>query len=85
MFKCSCCGKCCRSLGNSYLYQEFDRGDGICKYLEGNLCSIYSNRPLLCRIDESYEALFKNFYSKEDYYKFNYEACKNLQGKKEDC
>ena len=54
MFKCDKCGECCRHLNESDLYIELDRGDGVCKYLDGNLCSIYENRPLHCRIDESY-------------------------------
>ena len=54
MFHCDKCGICCRSLRRSPLYRELDRGDGVCRYLDGNLCSIYATRPLLCRVDESY-------------------------------
>lgn len=84
MFKCDKCGECCRHLNESDLYKELDRGDGVCKYLDGNLCSIYENRPLLCRIDESYYAFFKNNMTKEEYYRLNYEGCKNIKSKKED-
>ena len=49
MFYCDRCGACCRNLRKSKLYAELDRGDGTCRYLAGNLCSIYENRPLLCR------------------------------------
>lgn len=79
MFNCCKCGLCCRNLNKSELYKELDRGDGTCKYLIDNLCSIYEERPLLCRIDESYEAYFKEQYSIEEYYKLNYEGCTNLQ------
>ncbi len=79
MFQCDCCGECCRNLNRSDLYQSLDRGDGVCKYLDGNQCSIYHERPLLCRVDESYEVFFKGQYSKEEYYKLNYEACKKLK------
>ena len=48
-----------------------------------NLCSIYDNRPLLCRIDDSYDIYFKDRYTKEEYYKLNYEVCKKLQVKGE--
>lgn len=71
MFKCDKCGECCRNLNKSEIYKELDRGDGICKYLKGNLCSIYELRPLLCRVDESYEKFFKNMMTKEKYYKLN--------------
>ncbi|MEE1249180.1 MAG: YkgJ family cysteine cluster protein [Lachnospiraceae bacterium] len=81
MFKCTGCGECCRNLDKSDIYQELDRGDGTCKYLDGNKCSIYSERPLLCRIDESYETYFRERYSKEEYYELNYSICKQLQNK----
>lgn len=79
MFQCDQCGACCRHLGWSDLYQELDRGDGVCKYLSGNLCSIYKDRPLLCRVDESYEVFFKEIMSRETYDKLNYEACERLK------
>ena len=79
MFKCDCCGCCCRNLDKSNLYIELDRGDGVCRYLQGNLCSIYDTRPLLCRVDECYEKFFKNLMSLEEYYKSNYNACNKMR------
>lgn len=79
MFQCDQCGICCRNLNKSPIYQELDSGNGVCKYLEGNLCRIYDNRPLLCRVDESYKVYFKETMTKEEYYKLNYEACKKLK------
>lgn len=79
MFVCDKCGECCKNLDKSPIYSELDRGNGSCKYLVGNLCSIYDNRPLLCRVDESYEAFFKDIYSIDEYYRLNYEACINLK------
>lgn len=81
MFQCNCCGEWCRNLDKSYLYKELDRGDGVCKYLSGNICSIYDDRPLLCRVDDSYNIYFKEQYTKEQYYNLNYEVCKKLQSK----
>lgn len=75
MFNCDKCGQCCRHLYLSAMYNDLDRGDGVCRYLVGNLCSIYDSRPLLCRIDESYEAFFKNEYSIEEYYFLNKQIC----------
>ena len=83
MFKCSMCGNCCRNLDKSDVYKELDRGDGVCMYLDGNKCSIYDNRPLLCRIDESYEVYFKDSYSLEEYYKLNYSVCEKLKKRRE--
>ena len=79
MFHCDKCGVCCRNLDKSPLYKELDSGNGVCKYLIGNLCSIYDNRPLLCRIDESYEAFFKDVMTLEEYYEENYRMCKMLK------
>lgn len=81
MFHCTQCGECCRNLNQSILYKELDRGDGVCIYLADNLCSIYENRPLLCRIDDCYEGYFKQLYSIDEYYELNYRICRKLQGK----
>ncbi len=81
MFVCDKCGQCCRHVNLSSIYHDLDRGDGVCKYLSGNLCGIYENRPLLCRIDESYEILFKETIDKDEYYRLNYAVCSKLKAK----
>lgn len=83
MFKCDCCGCCCRNLDKSELYAELDRGDGICKYLRGNLCSVYENRPLLCRIDECYDLYFYKIMERDDYYRSNMKECQKLKNMEE--
>lgn len=79
MFSCDRCGECCRHVNLSQLYCGLDRGDGICRYLQGNLCSIYETRPLLCRVDESYELFFKDKMKREDYYNRNKRMCEKLK------
>lgn len=79
MFQCNKCGQCCRNLNKSNLYKTLDRGDGVCRYLRGNECSIYEKRPILCRVDESYDKFFKDKITLKEYYQLNYEACKRLQ------
>ena len=59
--------------------QSWIRGDGTCKYLSGNLCSIYEKRPLLCRVDESYQKFFKEVMPIDTYYRLNREACQRLK------
>lgn len=81
MFPCTQCGACCRNLNLSPIYAALDRCDSVCKYLSGNLCSIYDGRPLLCRIDESYEMFFRGVMSQEDFYRANLEVCKQLKEK----
>lgn len=79
MFPCDKCGACCRNLHLSSMYAPLDRGDGVCKYLRGNLCSIFENRPLLCRVDESYEQLWKKLMTREEYYEQNQKVCDALK------
>lgn len=79
MFKCDRCGCCCRNLDKSKLYSELDRGDGVCKYLEENLCSIYEQRPLLCRVDDCYDIYFKEYIDIEEYYRLNMIECEKLK------
>lgn len=79
MFKCDKCGQCCRNLDKSSVYAELHNGDGICKYLDGDLCSIYSTRPILCRVDESYELYFKNIMTRDKYEELNHEVCTILK------
>ena len=83
MFQCKKCGECCRNLKLSPIYSELDDGTGKCKYLNGNLCSIYQNRPLLCRIDECYDTFFKDKMTKDEYYRLNYEVCDKLKKQSE--
>lgn len=63
----------------SEIYKDLDRGDGVCKFLDGNLCSIYEERPLKCRIDESYENFFSKEMTKCEYYEANYKMCDELK------
>lgn len=84
MFECKKCGECCRNLNLSSQYSDLDRGDGVCKYLTGNLCSIYESRPIKCRVDLCYDLHFKNYMTKEEYYTLNYQACNKLFKKTED-
>lgn len=79
MFKCDQCGECCRHLDLSPLYQDLNRGDGVCRFLEGNLCSIYTSRPLLCRVDECFEAFFLGKMSREEYDRLNFDACDKMK------
>jgi hypothetical protein len=65
-FKCDGCGACCRAVD--------------CHFLVGDKCSIYHERPLICRVDKQAE-LMKNAYgmSYEDYFKMTKENCDKLK------
>lgn len=79
MFECNKCGECCRHLDLSDIYKELDDETGKCKYLIGNLCSIYEERPIYCRVEECYELFFKEQMSLNEYYELNKFYCKKLR------
>lgn len=81
MFRCDCCGLCCMNLHGSDLYDDLNRGDGICCFFDEKtkLCTIYENRPDKCNIDRMYELIFKDSMSREQYYQMNYDACNELK------
>ncbi|WP_214805553.1 YkgJ family cysteine cluster protein [Exiguobacterium sp. s46] len=82
-FPCSQCGLCCKSLDNSSIYDDLNRGDGICVHFDeqSNMCSIYEERPLKCKIDAMYQHHFYKFYSLKEYYALNEAACNELKKK----
>lgn len=83
MFPCDCCGCCCRNIGDSPIYKGLDRGDGVCRYLSENLCTIYEDRPVLCRIDDCYNLYFYKSMGREEYYRLNMEVCRKLKEREE--
>lgn len=79
-FHCDCCGLCCRHINRSSLLKNFDRGDGVCKFLsEENLCRIYAHRPDFCNVEAGYYKYFAETYSEEEYLRLNYDACARLK------
>jgi Fe-S-cluster containining protein len=58
---------------------EYDRGNGMCRYLaKNNRCMIYPNRPVICNVDKMYDLYFKNIMIQEDYILGNLNACVEL-------
>ena len=80
-FSCSRCGVCCQHLDRNTLYAELHCGDGICQHFntERRECTIYDNRPLLCRIDDAYAAFFVKKYSRSEYDQLVQASCIFLQ------
>lgn len=81
MFECDRCGICCRRVNLNPMYVKFDKGNGVCRYLDEktNLCTIYNERPLLCNVDAMYEFLYQDKMTREEFYQLNYEECKKLK------
>jgi uncharacterized protein len=54
-FPCTGCGACCRALTDKIGLPHFE---GHCVFLDGDHCTIYENRPLVCRVDDFWENLW---------------------------
>ena len=81
MFPCERCGCCCRKIGEIQLVKYLALQDGSCKYLdkESNLCKIYSDRPIFCRIDDFYDKFLSQVMTREYFYQQNKLNCKIFQ------
>ncbi|WP_265490275.1 YkgJ family cysteine cluster protein [Mergibacter septicus] len=81
IFPCDQCGACCRHVDLSPETKELDRGDGICKYYnqQTKLCTIYANRPEICRVDKQYITHYKNQYSWQEFVVINLGICDILK------
>jgi len=67
-FLCSKCGACCRAAGkmDGAKYGLPIKKDGSCAHLIGNECSIYKDRPSICKVSNT---THKPFYqSKKSYF-----------------
>lgn len=82
-FPCVQCGKCCQNVNLSEETRYLDRNDGTCKYFEESTkrCSIYHERPDICRVDVQYQQRFVRFYTWEEYVDENLRICKMLMDK----
>lgn len=78
-FPCTKCGLCCQHIDLVPELAEYDMGNGTCKYLKHNLCSIYDRRPDTCRVDVMYTIKYSRLFSKEDFFRQNLLVCKQLQ------
>ena len=82
-FACDRCGACCRNLALHALYRQFDRGDGVCRHFDSasGLCAIYAERPLLCRVDASYDAGLIDGLTRSEYHAATRAACDALKAR----
>ena len=77
VFPCNQCGLCCKHVHLATETQFLDRGDGTCKHYDetSKLCSIYSERPNICRVDRLYLMRYAQLYTWEEYVALNVQAC----------
>lgn len=80
-FPCDQCGACCKNVHRAVETHDLDRGDGVCRHLDEqtNLCSIYNDRPEICRVDLQYELNYKQLYSWEQFIEINVASCDYLK------
>ena len=81
MFPCSGCGLCCQNIGTVEELKKFDLGNGVCRYLDTTTkgCSIYEDRPDICRIDKMFEQKYREYFTRETFYSKNADVCNQLQ------
>jgi Fe-S-cluster containining protein len=58
--------------------------DGSCSKLSGDICSVYENRPFVCRVDSMYEKYWSKIMSRDDWYAESRKSCTKLQEGKHD-
>lgn len=83
MFPCTSCGLCCQNISNIAELKSYDLGNGTCKYFDkvNNLCTIYENRPDICRVDKMFNLVYSNEFTQEEFYIGNAKVCNELQEK----
>lgn len=79
-FPCVKCGLCCQRVSFADETRFLDRGDGTCRYFDATTrgCTIYSERPEVCRVDLYYERHYARIYSWEDFVELNLAVCRQL-------
>jgi|TARA_R110000823_G_scaffold283033_1_gene401224 Fe-S-cluster containining protein len=76
LFKCSSCGSCCKRVSNIIDFPEPIKKDGSCSHLtDDNLCGIYNERPLICRVDKYYDVFLKEKMSRSEWNSVNTKSC----------
>lgn len=80
-FPCTSCGKCCKNIDLLVTINHLDRGDGTCRHFddESMLCTIYEERPLICRVEDYYKQHLSSIYQWDEFVKMNLEVCEKLQ------
>lgn len=78
-FPCIACGLCCQALTEETLPSLYT-GSNSCRYFDydSRQCVIYENRPLICRVEESWKRTYRTVIDEKDFYLMNLECCLSL-------
>jgi len=81
IFPCSACGLCCQNISSVNELKDFDLGNGVCIHFDSinNSCTIYEDRPNICKVDEMFQIKYKQYFTKEAFYMENAKVCNALQ------
>ncbi|MNF61520.1 YkgJ family cysteine cluster protein [Pseudomonas sp. WS 5406] len=84
-FPCNQCGLCCQHVHLAAETQFLDRGDGTCRHYDtiSKGCTIYADRPDICRVDQQYAVRYAQQYTWDEYVTLNLQVCANLQAQEE--
>lgn len=84
-FPCTQCGLCCQHVHLAAETQFLDRGDGTCRHYDATSkgCTIYAERPDICRVDRQYAVRYAQQYTWDEYVTLNQQVCVILQAKEE--
>lgn len=79
-FPCYQCGLCCKHVHLAAETRYLDRGDGTCKDYDvlTKSCSIYAQRPDICRVDKQYTLRYAKQYKWDEFVALNLQVCANL-------
>ena len=80
-FPCIQCGLCCQRVNLADETRFLDRGDGTCRHYDmaNKSCSIYTERPDICRIDRMYALRYAGQYTWNEFVTLNLQVCTHLQ------
>lgn len=80
-FPCTQCGLCCQNVNLATETEFLDRGDGTCKHYNTTTkhCSIYAERPDICRVLLQYTIRYEKYYTWDEYVDLNLKICTTLQ------
>lgn len=84
-FPCTQCGLCCQHVHLADETRFLDRGDGTCRHYnaDSKQCTIYDERPDICRVDLQYALHYHRLYSWEEFVALNLQVCRQLETQSE--
>ncbi len=80
-FPCQQCGLCCQHVDLAEQTRFLDRGDGVCGHYDAlrKACSIYDDRPDICRVDLQYTLHYAQRHTWKEFVELNLQVCAVLQ------